>query len=79
MKKDELIRAYEMVYNDLMEDEMCRGVYDAKDGDVHFMYGISCVLSAIARKVSPKTYEEFSDIFFKNLVKSQKSVDKENK
>lgn len=41
----ELIEAYKMVYNDLINN---RGVYDAKNGNRHFMYGVHSVMETVA-------------------------------
>ena len=76
MNKDELTKAYQMVYSDLIKNPMYKGNYDAKNGNVHFMYGINNVMSVIALKASPEIYEQFSQIFVENLVKSKKVLTK---
>ena len=55
---------------EMMECPMFRGVYDAKHGSDSFMYGIATVMEYLALKVSEEFYEEVSDIFVKNMVKS---------
>lgn len=55
---------------EMMECPMFRGEYDAKHGSDSFMYGIATVMEYLALKVSEEFYEEVSDIFVKNMVKS---------
>lgn len=55
---------------EMMECPMFRGVYDAKHGKESFMYGVATVMEYLALKVSEEFYEEVSDIFVKNMVKS---------
>ena len=63
--------AYKIVYNDLMKMSICRGVYDAKHGQVSFMHGISLVMEAIAYRVNERTGDEFVDTFLENMTKSK--------
>lgn len=55
---------------EMMECPMFRGEYDAKHGSESFMYGVATVMEYLALKVSEEFYEEVSDIFVKNMVKS---------
>lgn len=50
------------------------GTYDAKNGNEHFMYGVSTVLTALAFNVSEEYADEVEEIFFKNMEKSQEKV-----
>lgn len=50
------------------------GTYDAKNGNEHFMYGVSTVLTALAFKISEEYADEVEETFFKNMKKSQKKV-----
>lgn len=71
--------AYQLVYQDMVVNAgvgMLVGKYDAKHGSKEFMYGVGTVMEFIASKVSEETYDTFSDIFTKNLVESEKRVDK---
>ena len=71
--------AYRIVFNDMMNSEcgLLVGKYDAKNGDEKFMHGIDVVMEWIAYKASEK-HEEFSAMFFDNMIESQKKVsDKE--
>ena len=55
---------------EMMECPLFRGVYDAKHGKESFMYGISTVMEYLAMKVDENFYQEISDIFFKNMLRS---------
>lgn len=65
--------AYRIVFNDMINSEcgLLVGKYDAKNGDEKFMYGIDIVMEWIAYKASEKQGEEFSTMFFDNMIKSQ--------
>lgn len=72
--------AYRIVFNDMMNSEcgLLVGKYDAKNGDEKFMYGIDVVMEWIAYRASEKQGEEFSAMFFDNIIESQEKVsDKE--
>ena len=60
----------------MMECPMFRGEYDAKNGSEYFMYGISTVMEYLARLVDDTFYQEVSDVFTHNMVKSQEKVHK---
>lgn len=68
--------AYRIVFNDMMNSEcgLLVGKYDAKNGDEKFMYGIDIVMEWIAYKASEKQGEEFSTMFFDNMIKSQEKA-----
>lgn len=55
---------------EMMECPMFRGEYDAKHGKESFMYGIATVIEYLAAKVDEDFYQEVSDTFAKNMVKS---------
>ena len=61
----ELTKAYEMVLNDIINSgcALMIGKFDAKNGEEHFMYGISTVMEWIAYKVSDEVGDKFSDLF----------------
>lgn len=65
--------AYRIVFNDMMNSEcgLLVGKYDAKNGDEKFMHGIDVVMEWIAYKASEKQGEEFSAMFFDNMIESQ--------
>lgn len=58
---------YGLVLEDLKQVPMFTGKYDAKNGNIHFMYGISTVLEYIADKAGD---EEYEGMFLDNLNKS---------
>lgn len=68
--------AYRIVFNDMMNSEcgLLVGKYDAKNGDEKFMHGINTVMEWIAYRVSEKQGEEFSAMFFDNMIDCQKKV-----
>ena len=61
---------------EMMECPMFRGEYDAKHGNESFMYGIATVIESLARLVDDTFYQEVSDVFTHNMVKSQEKVSK---
>lgn len=72
--------AYRIVFNDMMNSEcgLLVGKYDAKNGDEKFMHGIDVAMEWIAYRASEKQGEEFSAMFFDNMIESQEKVsDKE--
>lgn len=72
--------AYRIVLNDMMNSGcgLLVGKYDAKNGDEKFMHGIDVVMEWIAYRASEKQGDEFSAMFFDNMIESQEKVsDKE--
>ena len=72
--------AYRIVLNDMMNSGcgLLVGKYDAKNGDEKFIHGIDVVMEWIAYRASEKQGEEFSAMFFDNMIESQEKVsDKE--
>lgn len=67
--------AYKIVLNDLLKCNMFVGIYDAKHGNSSFMYGIGTVMENIAYSINDKTGDSFSELFIKNMVKSEKVLD----
>ncbi len=68
--------AYRIVFNDMMNSEcgLLVGKYDAKNGDEKFMHGINTVMEWIAYRASEKQGEEFSAMFFDNMIESQEKA-----
>lgn len=64
-----------VVYEKLMEVPLFRGVYDAKNGNEHFMYGISTVMEFIAKLVSEELYEEYNDMLHRNMTASEQRTE----
>lgn len=73
---DNLQNAYRMVFNDIMNSgvNLFKGIYDAKNGDVTFMYGIEAVMEYLAYKVSEADYNNFSELFTQNIIDSEKDI-----
>lgn len=73
---DNLQNAYRMVFNDIMNSgvNLFQGVYDAKNGNVSFMYGIGTVMEYLAYKVSEADYDNFTELFTQNIVDSRKDI-----
>lgn len=68
--------AYRIVYNDILNRDirLFLGHYDAKHGNASFMHGIGTVMEFLAHEVSEKDYEDFTDLFTKNLIESKKKA-----
>ena len=65
--------AYRVVFNDILNSGcgLMVGEYDAKNGNEQFMHGINTVMEWIAYRVSDADGDAFSDLFVKNLIKSE--------
>lgn len=72
MNKEEIRK----LVSKMMECPMFRGEYDAKHGNESFMNGIATVMESLARLVDDTFYQEVSDTFTHNMVKSQEKVSK---
>ena len=72
MNKEEI----RQLVSKMMECPMFRGEYDAKHGSESFMDGIATVMESLARLVDDTFYQEVSDVFTHNMVKSQEKVQK---
>lgn len=68
--------AYRIVFNDMMNSGcgLLVGKYDAKNGNEKYMFGVDTVMEWIAYKVSEAQGDDFSELFTKNMVKSQKKA-----
>lgn len=68
--------AYRIVFNDMMNSGcgLLVGKYDAKNGNEKYMFGVDTVMEWIAYKVSEAQGDDFSELFTKNMVESQKKV-----
>lgn len=65
MKREE---AYKIVLEDLKKCDLFIGKYDAKNGSIEFMEGISCVMENIAYEADDK---EYIDLFTRNIIESR--------
>lgn len=68
--------AYRIVFNDMMNSGcgLLVGKYDAKNGNEKYMFGVDTVMEWIAYKVSEAQGNDFSELFTKNMVESQKKA-----
>ena len=68
--------AYRIVFNDMMNSGcgLLVGKYDAKNGNEKYMFGVDTVMEWIAYKVSEAQGDDFSELFTKNMVESQKKA-----
>lgn len=65
---------FEFVLDELMNCDLFRGKYDARNGDEHFMHGIATVMESIAYHAGDDVGDAFSDLFTKNLIESEDKV-----
>ena len=72
MNKEEI----RQLVSKMMECPMFRGEYDAKNGNESFMDGIATVMESLASLVDDTFCQEISDVFIRNMVKSQEKVGK---
>ncbi len=64
--------AYLLVYKDLMQNPMFRGSYDARNGDEHYMHGISSVMETIAwRAGGDELVDEYNAYWCANMESSE--------
>lgn len=67
-------KAFKIVFDELKKNPLFRGHYDAKNGEEHYMYGISCVMEYIALNISEECYEAFNEQFLRNMISSEKEA-----
>ena len=65
--------AYKIVFNDLKNCNLFKGIYNAKNGNKHFMNGIGCVMENISYNAG---FDNFGNIFIENLIKSEKQLER---
>ena len=68
--------AYKIVFDDLMNVNMFKGIYDATYDEKtnNFIYGIQTVMENIAYGVSEECYDEFSNMFLANVISSKEGA-----
>ena len=64
-------KAYKIVLDDLMQHNLFKGIYDAKNGRKDFMYGIATVMECVALGVSYECYDIFQNEWIKNIIASE--------
>ena len=72
MNKEEI----RQLVSKMMECPMFRGEYDAKHGNESFMNGIATVMEYLASLADDTFYQEVSNVFTHNMVKSQEKIHK---
>lgn len=65
---------FEAVYLELRQNPLLTGRYDAVNGNKHFMYGVQTVMEAIAVRAGKNYYEDFSNEFIRNMIKSEEKA-----
>lgn len=73
------IEAYKVVFLDLIEREpICWGVYDAYNGDEHFMNGVYSVMKSIVKggAFNEDVADTYTNTFFSNMEKSQEDAER---
>lgn len=71
----ELKKAYQMVFDDLHQNRMFQGHYDAINGNPYFMSGIETVMEVIANRAYDDDFaEKFSNEFTDNMLRSRENV-----
>ena len=66
--------AYKIVFDDLIQCGLFRGIYDARCGNKEYMFGIETVMGNIAYNVSEECYDKFDNMFCNNITKSEKEA-----
>lgn len=76
MKNTELEKAYKIVFADLMTNSfgLLVGKYDAANGNDTYMHGIELVMETIAIRSSEEDYENFTDLFTRNMIESKEKA-----
>lgn len=59
---------------EMSECDLFIGKYDSKHGNKRYMNGIYTVMEYLAYKVSEEYGDNFSDMFIKNLVDSERKI-----
>ena len=76
LTEEQKVVAKEIFEQMIFDVEMFRGRYDAKNGDEHFMLGISTPLTYFAYMIDEEYGENFDAMFMKNMKKSLDKVSK---
>lgn len=64
------------IIEEMRECNMFNGIYNAKNGSVQFMYGISTVMEYLAYRISDEYGDSFSDTFVNNLIDSEQKAER---
>lgn len=63
------------IFEELKKCNLFVGKYDARNGDEHFMYGVSSVMECLAYMIDEKYANDFSHEFFENMLTSEEKAD----
>lgn len=63
--------AYRIVFANMTKIDLFKGIYDGKNGNEHYMFGISAVMEHIAYNIDEETGDNFSETFIDNMIKSE--------
>jgi hypothetical protein len=74
-----LAEASRIVLNQLLECNMFKGSYDARNGKPEFIYGIQTVIENIAYNIDEETGDKISDMITRNIVESMNKAENEKK
>ena len=66
--------AYKIVFDDLTQCNLFRGIYDARHGNEYYMYGVVAVMENIAMGVSDECWKRFDEEFNQNMIESEKKA-----
>ena len=72
-----LAEASRIVLNQLLEYNMFKGAYDARNGKPEFIYGIQTVIENIAYNIDEETGDKISDMITRNIVESMNKAEVE--
>lgn len=67
--------AYKIVLDDLLECNMFKGIYDARNGKPEFIYGIQTIIENIAYMIDDETGDKVSDMITRNIIESMKKAE----
>lgn len=62
------------IFEELKTCELLTGKYDAKNGNEHYMYGISAVMECLAYMIDEKYGDDFSKEFIENMLTSEEKA-----
>lgn len=74
--KKELQDAYRKVFMDMVTSNcgLLVGRYDAANGSDTYMHGVCMVMEWIAYRSSEEDYENFTDLFTRNMIESEEKA-----
>lgn len=62
------------IFEELKTCELFTGKYDARNGNEHYMYGISAVMECLAYMIDEKYGDDFSQEFNENMLTSEEKA-----